>query len=540
MDITDSSEAPKVSRSVRFEGGRTSADPTSTVPSQTHSNINDSHEQISSSSDADFEQVFQRIQSGEQSDELDDKVEQLWKTFEVKDQLEAYELLAEEHEAALQERQRLSRRVRRAEADLSMIAEMKVLKEQDLQQLAESVGVIEKAAEVVEQEAKDAAEIEQKNSQESRAVLDLIKALQQRLLEAEKQIDSSSEEAGQHSSSPQVSATADASGNASFATEALRAMTILYNKKLRTLQTELEALKKPSMLNKLNSSSSLNTGNQSVEILVSDSIEQRMLKTFLMKLAEISRFFTTDNDSELLDLISFTRQHLDQLLALAKAEESQDDAEQYSALKQQLVQRLQLRLQLLVFEADFIKQPFSVPVAHELDQTEESELRIVSRTVSGEHDAKLISMLKAQLYRNLFDTLIAFLSTQLVSEEVTADSEAAQPTPEEQEALLVCETLPEETQPQASGDLATSETMKEELDTMVDTAVAAEVFTTCLERQCRKDCVEVVARVLQLSQEQRVRVGLDLDVATQRSYPAWSKSKEFSSLFNDFVRDEIS
>jgi hypothetical protein len=87
----------------------------------------------------------------------------------------------------------------------------------------------------------------------------------------------------------------------------------------------------------------------------------------------------------------------------------------------------------------------------------------------------------------------------------------------------------------------------------VDQKLAASVVAKCVERNCRLDCLEVVARVLDFDADERRRVGLDkpqgfwgglfgteLSRGQARAQSADLADKHFSDLLGDFVQDEIS
>lgn len=86
---------------------------------------------------------------------------------------------------------------------------------------------------------------------------------------------------------------------------------------------------------------------------------------------------------------------------------------------------------------------------------------------------------------------------------------------------------------------------------LVDKKLAASVVATCIERNCRRDCLEVVSRVLDFDEDERKRVGLVRSGGFWDSFlPDWSRGqaraesinmndRKFSDLLNDFVNDEI-
>lgn len=72
-----------------------------------------------------------------------------------------------------------------------------------------------------------------------------------------------------------------------------------------------------------------------------------------------------------------------------------------------------------------------------------------------------------------------------------------------------------------------------ELVNSIELAIAAEIFTTCIERNCRRDFLEVASKVFNLTDDQRRRVGLDGGKVINHS------SQSFASLVNDFVSDDL-
>uniref|UniRef100_A0A7S2WRS9 GRIP domain-containing protein n=1 Tax=Mucochytrium quahogii TaxID=96639 RepID=A0A7S2WRS9_9STRA len=88
--------------------------------------------------------------------------------------------------------------------------------------------------------------------------------------------------------------------------------------------------------------------------------------------------------------------------------------------------------------------------------------------------------------------------------------------------------------------------------TLVDKKLAASVVAKCIERNCRRDCLDIVASVLDFSDEERKRVGLIQQEGFFDSFlPGWSRSQakaqnvnmdeqSFSNLLTDFIQDEIS
>ena len=89
-------------------------------------------------------------------------------------------------------------------------------------------------------------------------------------------------------------------------------------------------------------------------------------------------------------------------------------------------------------------------------------------------------------------------------------------------------------------------------DTTCDRRLAANVVTICIERNCRRDCLEVVARVLDFDADQRKRVGLDsgggfwsafipnLSRGQAKAEQVNMEEQSLSSLLQDFIIDETS
>jgi hypothetical protein len=88
---------------------------------------------------------------------------------------------------------------------------------------------------------------------------------------------------------------------------------------------------------------------------------------------------------------------------------------------------------------------------------------------------------------------------------------------------------------------------------MVDKRLTASVVATCIERNCRRDTLEVVASVLDFTEDERRRTGLLAPAGGFFSslLPDWSRAQaraqtvnmeetSFSNLFSDFIQDEIS
>ena len=91
-----------------------------------------------------------------------------------------------------------------------------------------------------------------------------------------------------------------------------------------------------------------------------------------------------------------------------------------------------------------------------------------------------------------------------------------------------------------------------ESNDMCDRRLAANVVTICIERNCRRDCLEVVANVLEFNADQRKRVGLDseggfwsafipnLSRGQAKAEQVNMQEQSLSSLLQDFVIDETS
>ena len=110
----------------------------------------------------------------------------------------------------------------------------------------------------------------------------------------------------------------------------------------------------------------------------------------------------------------------------------------------------------------------------------------------------------------------------------------------------------EESVPSVSRSKIENASPGKESMSLYDRSIAADVVATCIERNCRRDCVEVVSRVLEFTPDQRRRVGLDQSSGFWTTLvPGWSRGQaraqhatsmdqSFTSAFEDLIRDETS